>query len=189
MGTISGSNGKAAMESYFGYNANVNKNNGQTTDINQNSKAAFEYGGATTMTSKNEIGGTVGFDSSGMPIGGNENNTGGLDGGDMHAVLTGNAENIPVFSEIEMGGGRITGTETTGEFPEGRQFAMYDAEKYAKPDGKFETVTAADNSKWYKQYAAPAVERTPYMDTEGKVQYNEKIVDKMPRAPMQKEKM
>jgi len=66
---------------------------------------------------------------------------------------------------------------------------MYDAEKYAKPEGKFETVTAVDNSKWYKQYAAPAVEKTPYMDTKGKVQYHEKIVERIPKAPMRKDKM
>ena len=79
--------------------------------------------------------------------------------------------------------------DTTAEHPDGIQFAMYDAEKYAKPEGKFDTVTAVDNSKWYKQYAAPAVERTPYMDPKGKVQYNEKIVQKIPKAPMRKDKM
>lgn len=191
MGSITGANGKSAMESYFGYNANVNSNDIQTADINQTSKVSFEHGGATSITStlKDEVSGSIGFDSSGMPSSKNETNTGDFGGGDMHAGLNGSTENIPVFSEIEMGGGRITGIETTSEFPEGRQFAMYDAEKYAKPEGNFETVMAVDNSKWYKQYAAPSVERTPYMDAEGKVQYNEKIVDKMPKAPMQKDKM
>ena len=191
MGTITGANGKSAMESYFGYNANVNSNGTQTADINQTSKVSFEHGGATSITStlKDEVSGTIGFDSSGMPSGRDENNTGDFGGGDMHAGLNESTGNIPVFSEIEMGGGRISGIETTSEFPEGRQFAMYDAEKYAKPEGNFETVTAVDNSKWYKQYAAPTVERTPYMDPEGKVQYNERIVDKMPKAPMQKDKM
>ena len=88
-----------------------------------------------------------------------------------------------------MGGGRITGFESTPEYPMPREFAMYDAEKYAKPEGAFETVVAVDNSKWYKQYAVPTVEKTPYMDTSGKVQYNEKLVDKMPKAPMRKDRM
>lgn len=177
MGTISGSNGKSAMESYFGYNANINKSSAQTADINKTSKGTMEFGGATTITQKNEYIGTSGFDSYGVPA------------GDVGSAFGESSEAIPIFSEIEMGGGRITGMETTSDFPDGRQFAMYDAEKYAKPEGNFETVTAVDNSKWYKQYASPSVERIPYMDTEGKVQYKENIVDKMPKAPMRKDKM
>lgn len=157
MGTISGANGKAAMESYFGYNASasVDKKEGNSSSL------SVEQGGSTTMSSEENVSGTIDM-------------TGGT---------------IPSFSDIEMGGGRITGMETTAEHPDGIQFAMYDAEKYAKPEGKFDTVTAVDNSKWYKQYAAPAVERTPYMDPKGKVQYNEKIVQKIPKAPMRKDKM
>lgn len=157
MGTISGANGKAAMESYFGYNASasVDKKEGNSSSL------SVEQGGSTTMSSEENVSGTIDM-------------TGGT---------------IPTFSDIEMGGGRITGMETTAEHPDGIQFAMYDAEKYAKPEGKFDTVTAVDNSKWYKQYAAPAVERTPYMDPKGKVQYNEKIVQKIPKAPMRKDKM
>lgn len=188
MGTISGSNGKAAMESYFGYNSNVNKSSGQTADINQNSKSTLEHGGVTSIVNRDEVGGSIGFDASGQPISGSSGGE-AMPSGDMAAALSGSADAIPVFSEIEMGGGRISGIETTSEFPDGRQFAMYDAEKYVKPEGNFETITAVDNSKWYKQYAAPSVERTPYMDAEGKVQYNEKIVDKIPKAPMRKDKM
>lgn len=98
-------------------------------------------------------------------------------------------ENIPSFTDVEMGGGRITGTEISTDHPDGIQFAMYDTEKYAKPEGAFETVTAADNSKWYKQYATPTVEKTPFLDPIGKVQYNEKIVQRIPKAPMRKDKM
>ena len=50
-------------------------------------------------------------------------------------------------------------------------------------------VTAVDNSKWYKQYAAPTVEKIPYMDANRKVQYNEKIVEKIPHPPMRKDKI
>jgi len=157
MGTISGTNGKDAMESYFGYNASasVDKTEENTSSL------SIDQGGSTTMSSEENISGTV----------------------DMKS------EAIPSFSDIEMGGGRITGVESSDEFPDGIQFAMYDAEKYVKPDGKFETVTAIDNSKWYKQYAAPTVERTPYMDNKGKVQYHEKIVDKIPKAPMRKDRL
>jgi len=152
MGTISGSNGKMAMESYFGYNANVE----QSSSVTSNS---------------------VGYDSNGEAIGGGFSETGNM------------GDSIPAFSDIEMGGGRITGTETSSEYPNGIQFAMYDAEKYAKPEGNFETVTAVDNSKWYKQYAAPTVEKSPYMDAGGKVQYNEKIVERIPKAPPRRDRM
>lgn len=157
MGTISGANGKTAMESYFGYNAqaSVDKKEGNSSSL------SVEQGGSTTMSSEETVSGTIDM------VGGT----------------------VPSFSDIEMGGGRITGMETTAEHPDGIQFAMYDAEKYAKPEGKFDTVTAVDNSKWYKQYAAPAVEKTPYMDAKGKVQYSEKIVQKIPKAPMRKDKM
>jgi len=157
MGTISGPNGKTAMESYFGYNtsASIDKNEGNTSAL------SVEYGGATTISSEDMVNGTIDF-------------SGGT---------------VPSFSDIEMGGGRITGMETSPEHPEGIRFAMYDAEKYTKPDGKFETVTAVDNSKWYKQYAAPAVEKTPFMDAQGKVQYNEKIVDRIPKAPIRKDRV
>ena len=186
MGTITGSNGKSAMESYFGFHTNTNKNTEQTAGVSKTSKSVLEHGGATTITNKEDMSGMIRFDSYGNPTdGGSLAET--VNGSDMNAI--GIAEAVPIFSEIEMGGGRITGIETTDDFPEGRRFAMYDADKYVKPDGNFETVTAVDNSKWYKQYTAPTVEKTPYMNTEGKVQYHEKIVEKMPRIPMRKDKM
>lgn len=187
MGTISGENGKAAMESYFGYNANasVDKKEGNTASM------SIEQGGQTTLSSEENVSGSIDvtggtipafsdYDMGGVSAMNGEGNIGSVD-------LSG--EGIPTFSDIEMGGGRITGIETTGEHPDGIKFAMYDAEKYAKPEGNFETVVAIDNSKWYKQYAAPIVEKTPYMDTKGKIQYNEKIVQKIPQAPMRKDKM
>ena len=184
MGTISGANGKAAMESYFGYNANasVDKKEGKS------SKVSVDQGGATTITSNSNVSGTIGFDSNGQPISGGSSTIDTGSGGGS-SIPTGTGESVPTFSDIEMGGGRITGMETSADHPDGIQFAMYDAEKYAKPEGKFETVTAVDNSKWYKQYAAPAVEKTPYMGPKGKVQYHEKIVERIPKAPMRKDKM
>ena len=196
MGTISGANGKSAMESYFGYNANVSKNSGQTADINKKSKMSLSHGGATSMSmnSKTDVSGNVGVNTGGGHSGDSGGNGAGSPsnfGGsvDMNPALSGSAEAVPVFSDIEMGGGRITGIETTSDFPDGRQFAMYDAEKYAKPEGKFETVTAVDNSKWYKQYAAPQVEKTPYIGPKGKVKYHEKIVERIPKAPARKDKI
>ncbi|WP_286081483.1 hypothetical protein [Parablautia intestinalis] len=34
---------------------------------------------------------------------------------------------MPVFSDVEIGGGRITGTETSEEHPQGIAFGMYHA--------------------------------------------------------------
>ena len=146
MGSITGSNAKSAMESYFGFN--------KTSTVK----------GGTENSSKTSFSSDV--------------------------SITGKVDNPPPqFSDVEMGGGRITGTETTEKHPDGIGFAMYDAEKYDKPDGKFEVATAVDGSKWYKQYAEPTVEKTPYMGTEGKVKYNEKIVSKLPKAPVRKDKV
>lgn len=148
MGSISGSNAKTAMESYFGYNTN------KTSTV----RGGTENSNRTSFSSDVSVSGRVDTPP-------------------------------PQFSDIEMGGGRITGTEMTSTHPDGIGFAMYDAEKYDKPDGKFEVATAVDGSKWYKQYAEPTVEKTPYMGTEGKIKYNEKIISKLPKAPVRKDKV
>lgn len=180
MGTISGDKGKAAMESYFGYNSKSNTSVSANTDVKNSSSPTLNQGGATSIVSENP---SISSSSTDNPS--FENNMVDNQSFDLSSI---EGNSVPVFSDIEMGGGRITGVETTPDFPEGRAFAMYDAEKYAKPDGNFETIKAVDKSTWYKQYAQPTVERTPYME-KGKVQYNEKIVDKIPKAPSRKDKI
>lgn len=176
MGTINGNNAKAAMESYFGYNKTVGTENGSTANKN-----GLEYGGGTSFSdselnmSEEIINGAKISDEIGNGINMSEN--------------AGAIEQIPQFTDVEMGGGRITGTEMTPDYPDGRQFAMYDIEKYEKPNGNYEIITAVDDSKWYKQYSQPSVEKTPYMNEKGKVEYNEKIVDKMPKAPVRKDRI
>ncbi len=183
MGSISGVNGKTAMESYFGYNASVNNETGQKTDSKSHSMTSLEHGGDMSIRSSSEMSAKMGVDVSGADGGNFDATT-----SDIGAQSYGDGA-IPTFSDIEMGGGRITGFESTPDRPEPIEFAMYDAEKYAKPEGSFETVMAVDNSKWYKQYAVPTVEKTPYMDSGGRVQYNEKIVNRIPKAPMRKDRM
>lgn len=95
----------------------------------------------------------------------------------------------PAFSDVEIGGGRIMGTETTAEHPNGISFGMYHTDQYTAPDGDYSTVTAVDGSKWYKQYAADAVEKSPYMAPDGSIAYNESIVKKLPQAPRRKDKI
>jgi len=92
------------------------------------------------------------------------------------------------YSEVEIGGGRITGYESTeGCAP--REFAMYSTAQYTQPQGHYDTVTAVDNSKWYRQYAQAAVDKTPYRAPDGGVSYNEQIVQRLPPSPRKKDKV
>lgn len=95
----------------------------------------------------------------------------------------------PQFSDVEIGGGRITGTETSTENPDGASFGMYYSEQYTAPSGDYSTVKAADGSKWYKQYAADHVERTPHKAPDGGVAYRESIVQKLPDPPKRKDRL
>lgn len=99
------------------------------------------------------------------------------------------AEDIPSFSDVEIGGGRITATETSADHPEGIPMAMYHTGKYAAPDGDYTTVTAADGTSWYKQYAIDAVERTPYQAPDGAIAYHENIIKKLPDSPPRKDRL
>lgn len=62
------------------------------------------------------------------------------------------ADNIR-HTNVEIGGGRIMGTEINAEYPEGFSFGMYNTAQYMAPTGEYTTVQAADGSMWYKQYA------------------------------------
>lgn len=95
----------------------------------------------------------------------------------------------PSYSNVEIGGGRIMGTETSVEHPNGTAFGMYSTEQYMAPEGNYETITAADNSTWYRQYAEDTVDRTPYMKESGEIAYRESIVQRLPAVPRRKERV
>lgn len=95
----------------------------------------------------------------------------------------------PAFRDVEIGGGRITGYETPAGGGEERQFAMYNASQYMVPSGPYEVVQTVDGESWYKQYAQPTVQKTPYEDASGKIIYNEKIVEQMPQIPKRKDRV
>ena len=97
----------------------------------------------------------------------------------------------PSFRNVEIGGGRITGYETPADGGVEQQFAMYNAKQYMEPTGPYETVQTVDGESWYKQYAQPVVQRTPYKDAadHGKVKYDEKIVQQLPQVPKRKDKI
>lgn len=105
------------------------------------------------------------------------------------AALEEGAGHVPAFSNVEIGGGRITGTETSEEHPDGIAFGMYHTAQYAAPDGNYSTVHAADGTAWYKQYAADTVDKSPYMAPDGSIAYKESIVKKLPPTPKRKDRL
>lgn len=106
-----------------------------------------------------------------------------------YAALGEGAEHIPSFSDVEIGGGRITGTEVSEDHPEGAAFGMYHTAQYTAPSGSYTTIQTADGASWYKQYAADAVEKSPYMAPDGSIAYNESIVKKLPPPPKRKDRI
>lgn len=106
-----------------------------------------------------------------------------------YAALGEGAEHVPSFTGVEIGGGRITGTEISEENPEGIAFGMYHTDQYAVPDGEHTTVQAVDGTSWYKQYAVDGVEKSPYMAADGSIAYKEAIVKKIPSPPKRKERI
>jgi len=111
---------------------------------------------------------------------------------DSSSVYGGTAsppDSIQTVSNVEIGGGRITGMEISADSPDGIQFRMYNTEQYMAPESHHETVSAADGSLWYKQYAQDTVEKTPYMAPDGSIAYNESIVKKLPDMPRRKDRV
>ena len=97
-------------------------------------------------------------------------------------------ESTPKFTDVEIGGGRITGIETAPGGGQSIQFAMYHTNQYDAPRGDFSKVVSADGETWYKQYAQDTVERTPYKAPDNTVTYNETIVQRMPEPPRRKDR-
>ena len=99
----------------------------------------------------------------------------------MNRVLLGQMGNS--VTDVEIGGGKIQGREIIpgrGQI----QFAMYNARRYEKPEGHFTEQTSRDGEKWYKVYATTRVEKTPTVqDERGRMQYDERKVAAMPKAP------
>ena len=95
----------------------------------------------------------------------------------------------PVYSDVEIGRGRITGVETAAGTKEGLSFAMYHVDQYTAPCGDYTKVVSADGTQWYKQYAQDAVERKPYMAPDDTVAYHERIIKKLPDPPKRKDRI
>lgn len=95
----------------------------------------------------------------------------------------------PVYSDVEIGRGRITGVETKAGTSEGLSFAMYHVDQYTAPAGEYTKVVSADGTQWYKQYAQDTVERKPYMAPDDTVAYHERIIKKLPDPPKRKDRI
>ena len=133
---------------------------------------------------------------------GNISYTGSMTGSQAAQALTSymgqtGIPDAPSYSGVEIGGGRITGTETSVDYPNGTAFGMYNTEQYMAPEGNYETVTTADNATGYKHVCKPTavllaldtVDRTPYMTGEGRIAYHENIVQKLPDMPKRKDRV
>lgn len=106
-----------------------------------------------------------------------------------YTALEKDAADIPSYSNVEIGGGRIMATETSAEHPEGIAIGMYHTDQYMAPSGDYSTVTAVDGTTWYKQYAADTVQRTPYKAPDNTIAYKESIVKKLPDPPRRKDRV
>lgn len=106
-----------------------------------------------------------------------------------YTAMGDSAEDTPSFSNVEIGGGRITATETSAAHPSGIAIGMYSADQYMPPEGDYTMVAAADGSSWYKQYAVNTVEKTPYKNEDGSVAYHENIQQRLPKVPPRKDRI
>lgn len=93
------------------------------------------------------------------------------------------------FSNVEIGGGRITGMVSRPDMTEPIAFSMYHADQYAEPKGDFSRIRTIDGALWYTQLAQDAVERKPYKAPDDTVAYQESIVKRLPDPPKRKDRM
>lgn len=172
----------------------------KVTNTAVNNANGSKSGGLGGMAFNSSLGKGGGFANSviGKIATGNITSTGSISGEGAadslisylgYTALGPDAENVPSFSDVEIGGGHIFATETDDEHPNGIAIGMYHTDRYMPPEGDYTTVTAADGTSWYKQYATDTVERKPYRTEDGSVAYNESIVKKLPRAPQRKDKI
>lgn len=117
--------------------------------------------------------------------------TGTMAAQSLHSYLgyTASGKTPPIFSNPEIGRGRITGSVSTPDHPKPIAFGMYSASVYAEPKGPFSKVRSVDGSLWYTQLAQDTVERKPYKAPDGKVAYEESIVKKLPDPPKRKDRI
>lgn len=125
---------------------------------------------------------------------GNISHTGSMQGSQAAQALSSymghtGIPDSPSYADVEIGGGRILGTETSAEYPGGAAFGMYHADQYMAPSGSYDTIATSDHARWYRQYAADVVEKTPYMTGKGEIAYHQNVVQKLPDMPKRKDRV
>lgn len=150
----------------------------KVTNTAINNANGSKSGGLGGMAFNSSLGKGGGFANSviGKIATGNISSTGSISGESAadslmsymgYTALGPDAEGVPSFSDVEIGGGHIFATETNDEHPEGIAMGMYHTDQYMPPEGEYTTVTAADGTSWYKQYATDTVERKPHKADDG----------------------
>lgn len=212
VGSMTGERASAALASYLGFGASTAaraaqavSRNGSGTGSIHSSAAPYEASSTdgSVIASESPVSASDGNAPAGESIpmtpgepvvtedGGSVWSDGATDGSGSLGAEQQSApipSQPPTFSDVEIGGGRITGYETPAEGGDTRQFAMYHAAQYMEPADSFEKVQTSDGESWYKQYAQPVVKKTPFEEG-GKIQYHEEIVQRMPQAPKRKDKV
>ena len=166
------------------------------SSLHRESQHSVGLGGRLFANSLLE-GGRFANDVIGMVAAGDLHSTGSITGEFASQALSsymgitaqGDAAPQISYSNIEIGGGRITGTEYSPEHPEGISFGMYHTGQYAAPDGEHQKVFSADGVQWYKQYAVDTVIKKPFTAPDGEIDYHKEIVKKMPDPPKRKGRM
>ena len=170
----------------------------KVTNTAINNANGSKSGGLGGMAFNSSLGKGGGFANSviGKIATGNISSTGSISGENAadslmsymgYTALGPDAEGVPSFSDVEIGGGHIFATETNDEHPEGIAMGMYHTDQYMPPEGEYTTVTAADGTSWYKQYATDTVERKPHKADDGSIVYEESLVKRLPKAPRRKD--
>jgi len=201
-GSITGERAAQALTSYLGYQAAGavagaegspiptgtipgNDGVGAPSDVSQPGKDVVTMDGGTSAAAM----------AAGMGIGASQEagHTPPPSDGSVTSKLNSGTTPIgskpPIFSDVEIGGGRITGYEAPAGGGEERQFAMYNASQYMQPTGPYETVQTVDGENWYKQYAQPTVQKTPHEGKDGKIEYSSHIVAELPPVPKRKDRI
>lgn len=153
--------------------------------------------GGKTFTNSMLIGGGFANDVIGMVATGDIRSTGSITGDfaaqalSSYTGITALGESTPsvTYSNVEIGGGRITGTEHSAEHPEGISFTYYHTSQYAAPEGDYKKIFTADGAEWYKQYAVDTVSKHPFKAPDGEIDYQKEIVKRLPDPPKRKDRM
>lgn len=153
--------------------------------------------GGRIFTSSMLEGGRFANDVIGMVAAGDLHSTGSITGElasqalSSYMGISAQGDSAPQisYSDVEIGGGHITGTEYSPEHPEGISFGMYHTGQYTAPDGDHQKVFSADGVQWYKQYAVDTVIKKPFTAPDGEIDYHKEIVKKLPDPPKRKDRM